>query len=174
MGWREVEYEVVPALDPRLLAVTDALRASHVNGGTVLRLYRPVDEVAFDGAWRTDLQGIEHWLRCFLEARSVREAVPELQIPITMPIVPKHTWYGGFEFEGAITHLLLTGGAYVRPDFGEETARQMSRGFVDAVAGNQRLQTMVFNAVCNFHSVTKEAKSNGRCPRLTFTQAATV
>jgi hypothetical protein len=31
-----------------------------------------------------------------------------------------------------------------------------------------------YNAVCNFHSLSSEAKSNGRCPKLTLVQAATV
>jgi hypothetical protein len=143
MGWRDVEYEVVPVTDPRLLAVTGALQASHVNGGAILRVFQPTSVVAFDIAARSDLQGVGHWLRCFLEASSVRQAVPELRIPIPLPEVPKHTWYSGFEFEGAVTHTLLRGGAYERPPFGEEAARRMSREFVDAMAG-ERLQTAVW------------------------------
>jgi hypothetical protein len=33
---------------------------------------------------------------------------------------------------------------------------------------------MIINAMCNFHALTREAKSNGRCLRLTLIQAATV
>ncbi len=143
MGWRDVEYKVVPVTDPRLLAVIAALQASHVNGGAILGVFQPTSDAAFDNAVRSDLQGLGHCLQCFFEAPSVREAVPSLQIPNPLPGVARHTWYSGFEFEGAVTHLLLAGGAYEKPAFGEEDARRMARNFVDALAG-ERLHSTVW------------------------------
>ena len=96
MGWSDIDYEMVPVTDLRLLAVTDAIRVSHVNGGPLLRIFRPIDTAAFDEAARTDLQGVDHLLRCFLEAPSVRSSVPELRIPASFPELPTHTWYGAF------------------------------------------------------------------------------
>lgn len=138
MGWRDIQYDVVAVEDARLSAVVQAVQATHVNGRALLRVFRPTDAAAFDVAAQTDLQGVDHWLRCFLESPSVRAAVPELRMPDALPQLPKHTWYGGFEFEGAITHLLLSGGAYERPAFGEDVARRMSRDFVDALSGDRQ------------------------------------
>jgi hypothetical protein len=144
MGWRDVEYELVPTADPRLQGVTQTVKSSHVNGGAILRVFQPRSDAAFDSAARSDLQGIDHLLRCFLEARSVREAVPELKIPNPLTPMPKYTWYGTYEFEGAVTHLLLVGGAYQSAGLNEEQARSMSRAFVDALVENARLQTSVY------------------------------
>jgi hypothetical protein len=144
MGWRDVEYELAPTHDPRLSAVTRLVEASHVNGGAILHMFQPTSDAAFEAAARSDLQGIDHLLRCFLEASSVRKAVPDLKIPYPLAPIPQYTWYGTYEFEGAITHLLLVGGAYKSAGLSEEQARSTSRAFVDALVGNARLQTSVY------------------------------
>jgi hypothetical protein len=68
--------------------------------------------------------------------------VPELRIPEVLPEVPQYVCYGGFEFEAALTDLLLTGGAYFQKTIREEAARQMSRDFVDALAGERGQMTV--------------------------------
>jgi hypothetical protein len=144
MGWRDVEYDLAPADEPRLQIVAHLVQASHVNGGAILRIFKPTSDPAFDAAARSDLQGMDHLLRCFLEAASVREAIPDLRIPFPLTPMPQYTWYGSFEFEGAITQLLLAGGAYKSAGLSEEQARTISRGFVDALIGNARLRTCVY------------------------------
>jgi hypothetical protein len=142
--WRDVEYVLAPTDDPRLLAVTQSIKTSHTNGGAILRGFQPTNIPAFDSAARNDLQGIDHLLRCFLEASSVRQGVPDLKIPHPLPTLPNYTWYGTYEFEGALTHLLLAGGAYQSAGLHEEQARSMSRAFVDVLIGNARLQASVY------------------------------
>lgn len=144
MGWRDVEYELAPTDDPRLLEVIRLVQVSHANGGVVLRLFQPVSDAAFEAAARSDRQGMDHWLRCFLEAPSVSKAVPDLRIPCPLASMPQYTWYGTYEFEGAVTHMLLLGGAYRSAGLNEEDARAVSRAFVDALVGNARLQTSVY------------------------------
>jgi hypothetical protein len=144
MAWRDIEYKLAPADDPRLQAVTQLVQASHVNGDAILRIVKPTSDQSFDTAARFDLQGIDHLLRCFLEAPSLREAIPELKIPFPLTPMPQYTWYGTYEFEGAITHLLLAGGAYKTAGLSEEQARGISRVFVDALVGDARLQTSVY------------------------------
>jgi hypothetical protein len=144
MGWRDVEYELAQTDDPRLLDVIRLVQASHANGGATLRVFQPTSNSAFDTASRTDLQGIDHLLRCFLEAASVRESVPDLIMPYPLAPMPQYAWYGTYEFEGAVTHLLLVGGAYKSAGLSEDQARSMSRAFVDALSGNARLQTSVY------------------------------
>jgi hypothetical protein len=144
MGWPDVDYKLAPSDDPRLEAVTNAVHASHVNGDAILRIFLPTSDVAFDTAARSDLQGIDHLLRCFLEARSVRDAIPDLKIPYPLTPLPQYTWYGTYEFEGAVTHLLLVGGAYESAGLSEDQARSMSRAFVDALVGSARLQSSVY------------------------------
>jgi hypothetical protein len=144
MGWRDVEYELAPIDDSRLLEVVRLVKTSHVNGGAILCVFQPTSDTAFESAARSDLQGIDHLLRCFLEAASVREAVPDLKLPYPLAPMPQYTWYGTYEFEGAVTHLLLVGGAYKSAGLSEDQARSISRAFVDALAGNARLQTSVY------------------------------
>ena len=137
MRWNDVEYEVVPSMDSRLFKVVAALQESYSNGGTILRILKPREEWKYTLAYRTDLGGVDHWLRSFLQAQTVREAVRELQIPPEIPNLPKYTGYGGFEFEGAITQLLLRGGAYGQLDLSEDAARHLSRDFVNALTDSQ-------------------------------------
>lgn len=144
MGWRDVEYDLAPTDDPRLQAVTKLVEASHANGGVILRIFKPTRDAAFDSAARCDLQGIEHLLRCFLEAPSVREAIPDLKMPTLLTPMPQFTWYGTYEFEGAITQLLLVGGAYKSAGLSEDQARGISRAFVDTLVGDARHYTRVY------------------------------
>jgi len=144
MGWRDVEYDLAAIDDPRLLEVKRLVEASHTNGGVILCVFQPTSDAVFETAARSDLQGIDHLLRCFLEASSVRDAVPDLKIPYPLAPMPQYTWYGTYEFEGAVTQLLLVGGAYTSAGFGEERARTLSRAFVDALVGNARFQTSVY------------------------------
>ncbi len=144
MGWRDVEYQLASVHDPRLLEVTRLVERTHANGGAILRMFQPTSVAAFETAARSDLQGIDYLLRCFLEAPSVRDAVVDLKIPYPLAPMPQYNWYGTYEFEGAITHLLLVGGAYRNAGLSEEQARGLSRAFVDALVGNARLQTSVY------------------------------
>lgn len=141
MKWDEVQYEVLPTTDPALLPVLQELQATRVNGGVILKIFRPVDPSAFDRATREDLRGFPNMLRCFLEAPSVRSTVPELQLPCPLSHMPQFAQYSGFEFEGAVTRHLLFGGAYVASSLDEETARQYSRDFVDGLLGQGRLHS---------------------------------
>jgi hypothetical protein len=82
---------------------------------------------------------------CLLQAESVLAAVPELQIPFPLQKLPRYGLYTGFEFEGAVTHSLLSRGAYVASKLDVETARKLSRDFVDALVNGDRLATIVYS-----------------------------
>ena len=142
----QIQYEVLPTTDQRILLVVDALEKKFLNGGVILRSFLPVSKLHVDPYFRPDLVGIEHHLICLLQAESVRAAVPELQIPFPLQKLPRYSWYSGFEFEGAVTHSLLCHGAYVDSKFDVETARKLSRDFVDALLVNgDRLATIVYS-----------------------------
>lgn len=143
MGWRDIEYVAAPSDDLRLTAVLQALRTTHDNGGALLGIFEPSSPSAFENAQRFDFGGQEHFVRSFLESPSVRSAMPELRIPASISGPLSYTWYSGFEFEGAITHLLLAEGAYIKSTIEDEVARQMSRSFMDALVGD-RQKTLVY------------------------------
>jgi hypothetical protein len=140
-----IQYEVVPTKDQRILLVVDALEKKFLNGGVILRSFRPVSKWHVDPSFRPDLVGIEHDLICLLQAESVRSAVPELQIPFPLQKLPRYAYYSAFEFEGAVTSSLLCSGAYVCSKFDEETARKISRDFVDALSNGDKFRTRVFS-----------------------------
>ncbi len=144
MRWRDVEYRLDDFHDERLNTVVRALETTHVNGGVLLRCFRPLLGSRFGEAHQQDLHGVEHRLRCFLECETVRTLIPELKIPNLHGDLPQFTTYGAYEFEGALIPLLLRGGAYVKPSLTEKDARTFARGFVDAMVGDRRDYVSVF------------------------------
>ncbi|HUG67925.1 MAG TPA: hypothetical protein VMM76_09240 [Pirellulaceae bacterium] len=144
MSWRDVEYRIDAFHDDRLDIVVRALETTHVNGGVLLRCFRPLLGARFGEAHQQDLRGVEHWLRCFLECQTVRDLIPELRIPNPLGELPPFTTYGAYEFEGALIPLLLRGGAYIGSSISENDARTLARGFVDAMVGDCRDLITVF------------------------------
>lgn len=124
--------------------VVSALSDAYANGAAKLAAFAPSDVGAFDDAARTDLQGLSHLLGYFLLAPGVRGALPEIEIPDFGSELPPHRAMGAFEFEGALVQLLLLGGAYGGSVASEDVARRLARDFVDAIAGERRLQIVVF------------------------------
>ncbi len=73
----------------------------------------------------------------------MRAILGELDIDPSGTLPPDHRVIGAFEFEGALSHALLVGGA----DGGgvpEEAARSLARDFVDACVEDHRLNVTVF------------------------------
>jgi len=145
MERRDLTYEVEPLADERLQEVVSLLEQAYVNGGVLLRLLYPTDEAAYDSAWWVNSGARERGLWTFLANRSVREAVHELEIPLPLGVLPEFNCYSGYEFEGAITRLLLIGGAYTGSSLSEDSARAMSRAFVDALVGEHRGTAIVYH-----------------------------
>lgn len=144
MSWRDVEYRLDDFHDDRLDTIVRALETTHVNGGVLLRCFRPLLGARFGEAHQQDLRGVEHWLQCFLECETVRDLIPELKIPSPLGELPPFTTYGAYEFEGALIPLVLRGGAYVGSSISENDARTFARGFVDALVGDRRDQITIF------------------------------
>jgi hypothetical protein len=144
MTWRDVEYRLEDFHDDRLDTVVRAIETTHVNGGVLLRRFRPLLGSRFGEAHQQDRRGVDHWLRCFLECETVRRLIPELKIPYPLGELPQFTAYGPYEFEGALVSLLLRGGAYVNSSLSEHDARTFARGFVDAMVGDHRGHTTAF------------------------------
>jgi hypothetical protein len=86
----------------------------------------------------------ESWLRAFLEGESVRSELPELRIPPNIDPFPIVVTYGAYEFEGAMTRLLLSDGAYYRSELSEDQARTMAREFVDAIVSSSRKHATIY------------------------------
>lgn len=144
----DIEYALVRNRDHRLQAVLEALGVSYKEGGINLRIllrsFRPVNKAARAETARFHLQGLGHWLKSFVQAESVRAAVPELQIPYPLAEIPGYVLYTGYEFEGAVTSLLLSGESLGRRKITDDSARAMSRAFVDSLIGKRRRPAFVF------------------------------
>lgn len=144
MSWEHVSYNAGLFGDLRVSKVISALARAYVNGAAKIACFVPTDNKAFDDAARTDLRGLDHLLSTFLSAPSVRSALLDIGIP-DGTAAPPHGTMGAFEFEGALVQLLLRGGAYGGGVPSEDIARELARNFVDAVAGDRRLQVTVFS-----------------------------
>ena len=144
MSWREIIYTLDERNDPAINAVVDAICKTHVNGGMICRCFRPLNGAAYDHAHRNDLQGVKRWLQTFLEAQSIRKFLPELELPETLDPFPTYITYGSYEFEGAITALLLSNGAYINSELPDDTARSMARRFVDVLLPDSRPYATIF------------------------------
>ena len=156
MGWRDIEYIAYEYQDERLEAVIQCVEKTHVNGGVILRCLRPTNIAEFEKANSKNLQGVDHQLRSFLEAKTVRLSLPELNIPYPLFELPTPLNYGSYEFEGGITQLLLQGGAYIRSSVTEDAARSLARAFIDAMIRDRRYASIyrIFGAWTDwFHNV---------------------
>lgn len=130
MGWRDVDYRLETIVSPDLDCVIDAMNATYVNGGMLLRCFRPTTTQEPHAPTEKDL------LRQFLESESIRRLVPELEISIPIEPFPEFISYGRYEFEGAITGQLLSDGVFVKSKIDPLMARTMAWRFVDAMLGD--------------------------------------
>lgn len=141
--WEDVEYTLEPVSDSRITALVSTLVHAYANGRVLLVRLRPNDPELFARASREDLQGTDRMLAAFLNAESVRTALSQLDLGSIDSIPPAYHQIGIFEFEGALTHALMSGGAY-RGKVPEEEARDLARRFVEGCFGEHRLGVMVF------------------------------
>jgi hypothetical protein len=140
----DIDLVLASYSSPQIDTIIHAFKDLYRNGKIILSIFEPVNSEFFDQAYFNDLQGPEHLLRAFLESSSVRDVLSKLAIPFEIPYpltpMPKYELYSYFELEGAITHLLYSGGAYTSHHYDEKVARNMSRDFVSALlpATNQK------------------------------------
>lgn len=137
MSWENVSYTVETLDHPHVSEFLTTIGSNYVNGGVILRSFRPTDEAAFDDSLRNDFRDIDHPARSFLTCPSVVAALPELQIEFPLQRTPEFRWGTPFGMEGDLTHLLLTGGAYERFRGTIEQARSLSRRFMEALFGEE-------------------------------------
>ena len=146
MVWEDVRYEHVDIVWPAIDRFLDAVRQTHVNGGAVLACFVASDPQAFDQAAHRDIQGLDHLFLTFLNADSVKAAVPELQIGDISADLLRLRYTVALGMEGELTHLLLTGGAYRKFEGSEEEARTLSRDFVSAMVNGRHLSASVMSS----------------------------
>jgi hypothetical protein len=104
----------------------------------VLQRFAALNPAAFDSAWGYDNVGPpQRRLAAFLQRPEVRAALASVQIESAQTIPPFRT-LGLFELEGALTSILMGGGAYIGGLESEDEARNLARAFVDALVGANR------------------------------------
>jgi hypothetical protein len=138
MQWSDVHYAEHPLADPRLDAYLATLRNLYSNGRVLLRCFQPTDTVAFHNARAHDRGAFDHLLDAFLRAPTIQVYLSELRIPSPLKLPAFHC-YSSYEMEGALTLVLLRGGAYQKFAGTEDEARNLARQFV-AVIGHDQAQ----------------------------------
>jgi hypothetical protein len=142
--WRDVDYFVGARTSPAIDAFVEAITGQFLNGDCVLRLFEAKAPAQFDAALVGDIQGLDHCLATFLGRPEVREGLKEVDLAAAVSLPPAFQSITTFELEGALTHMLLPGGAYTDGIHLEERARTLARDFVDALVGEHRLSCTVF------------------------------
>lgn len=140
MNLHQVRLRRVELLDERIGRCVTTLRELHRNGGVVLGIFEPYDPVEFDEAAECDTRYGGEALRALVSNRSVREQLPELQIPESLDDLEGLRLLPALAIEGFLAHQLLVGGAYDRFEGEIEEARQLGRELVDALVGDRLLQ----------------------------------
>ena len=112
-----------------------------VNGGCLLYRFDDLDPSLFNFA---QPGGLSRLLQQFLNDPTVRKALADVNLDSAKAIPPPHRILGSFEFEGALTEILLGGGAYVSGLSSKDDARGMSRAFVEAMLEQRRRGAPVF------------------------------
>jgi hypothetical protein len=143
MTWEKVIYKAVEVSDPACLELIEALKTLYINGGVILKCFEPENLDVFKRA--RFKQSLEHLPKTFLLSSSVMNILAEeIQLTEQDVLSLKYSWYSTFEFEGALIHSLLTGGAYDHFKGSEDKARDLARKFVEALIPKERLSARVF------------------------------
>ena len=129
-------FELVPTTDERIEALLAAFKETHVNGGPMHGCVRITDP-DFVGPALFRSKAPRDWFRALLTSPDLSQAFPDLGV-----VVPGRlgelSFFSAWELEGAITHGLVTGGAYESLSADEERARKLARDYVDVVAAGDR------------------------------------
>jgi hypothetical protein len=113
----------------------------YANGGCLLYRLEALDPSLLNFA---QAGGSARLLAAFLDHAAVKSALHDVKLASAKANPPPFRPLGSFELEGALTQILLGGGAYIPGMESEDDARRMSRAFVDALLGNHRRSSMAF------------------------------
>lgn len=138
-----IDLVVEPVTDPRITLVLQALRGMYLNGGVIFRSIRPNDASAYDSLFANTNLNPSHLIYRFLSHPTLNRELPELGLPTEIPFDLPLTFYSGYEYEGALTHALVSGGAYTSSPFSDGDARTMSKVCVEAMLGGEMATTTV-------------------------------
>ena len=139
-SWTPVEDSSSLRRFEAIEALLGEVSRQYANGGCVLYRFEVRDPSLFNFA---QADGYSRLLVAFLNRPEVKNALNDLQLASAKVIPPPFRPLGSFEFEGALTEILLGGGAYIGGMSSEDEARRISRAFVDVLLGNHRRSSTV-------------------------------
>jgi hypothetical protein len=134
MAWKDINLVVEPIDSPHITALLEAFRHVYANGVAILRTYRPNSMAS--ALWQAR-RSIDQTVTEFVFCPSVVASVPELQIEAPPKVLPDFRLVSAFAMEGQLTHMLVTGGAYVRFAGTIDEARSICRNFMEALLGEE-------------------------------------
>lgn len=146
MSWESLEYRRAEIAEPACLALCEAMAGVHLNGGVVFARLTPTDPDAFAIGVQEATSPTSAALLDWLANPTVREAVPDLQIPPAADVqhAPSLHATHALGMEAELTHRLLVGGAYQAWDGAVEAARQLAKDCVAAMLEDRLLEATVF------------------------------
>ena len=163
MAWEDVVYSAEALDNPHITELLKVLADAHVNGGVIFRSFRATDEATFDHALKNYHRPFEKIFEAFLTRPSVVASLPELEIQLPLERLPTFNLMPAFGVEGALTHILLVGGAYKRFQGTVDDARTLTRRFMEALFGEE-LQWVGWSG-CRIHPGRRgSATSRGTLP----------
>ncbi len=143
MSLSDVEFQPVSITSPAMTTLLQTMQQMYANGDVMLHGFEPVDAAAFDRENKDRLSDKKR-AKQLLGTAAVRQAAPELQLPDYLPALPRRRRYGSFELEGAITQMLLNGGAYDGCGLNADQARALSASFVEEMLGEGRDHALIY------------------------------
>ncbi len=135
MAWADVSYREQRITHPAIDAWLTALARVYEHGGGLLRIFEPRDVAVFDHALRLEHRETVEPLGVFLSTPEVSAACPELRIETPPKRPPVFHEVSPYAMEGALTSLLLVGGAYTAFPGTVDEARDLSRRFMETLCG---------------------------------------
>jgi len=143
MSLSDIEFKPVEVTSPGMTGLLKTMRQMYANGGAMLLGFEAVDADAFDRENKPRL-GDKKRARQMLGAAAVRAAAPELELPAHIAKLPRRRRYGSFELEGAITQMVLNGGAYEGSGLSDAEARALSADFVNELLEDRRDEALIY------------------------------
>jgi hypothetical protein len=139
-------FEQIAINDPRINALLDALRKTHVNGGVAFAGFA-VHGIGYRHQWYLcHRKGFVLHAAAFIESPAVRAALPELRLGESAPEEPAWYYSGPYTLDGELTETLLDSGSYGRYAGPPKEMKRLAEAFCDALFGDRYLSVQIFRS----------------------------
>lgn len=135
-----LNYEPLPGPSAAAIALLDALRTTHINGGALFGAFRVVgDDSTFRWFAARNRFAEYDFFPHFLGSSAVRDHMRELQVPepLGRALGLEESWSGTFTLGGELAATLVHGGAYEKFNGAAQEAQRLASEFVEALVSGR-------------------------------------